>query len=107
MERAKVYLRDRLAGDVVRLDRGYAFRYDADYLTQPNAEEIALAMPLRSRAYESAPHLHPFFDGLIPEGWMLQIAVQSFGVKPTDRWSLLLATAKAPIGAVRVESSDI
>lgn len=107
MEKANVYLRDRLVGTLERLDRGYSFTYLPDYLTRKDAEEVALSLPLHEEAYVTERHLPAFFDGLIPEGWMLQLAVRTFGIKVTDRFELLLATAQAPIGAVRVEGSAI
>lgn len=104
MSQADVYLRERLAGRLEQRDRGYAFWYLPEYLSQGDAEEVALSLPLRDAPYETEHHLPPFFDGLIPEGWMLQLAIREFGVKPTDRFGLLLATAQVPIGAVRVEA---
>lgn len=98
-----MYLRDRLAGTLEQRDRGYAFRYLSGYLALEDAEEVALSLPLRTEPYLTEHHLPPFFDGLIPEGWMLQLAVRRFGIGPTDRFALLLATAGSPVGAVRVE----
>ncbi len=106
MQEANVYLRDQLAGRLTQRDRGYTFRYLAAYLDRDDAEEIALSLPLQSTPFETDHHLPPFFDGLIPEGWMLQLAVREFGVKSTDRFGLLLATGLTPIGAVRVERHD-
>jgi serine/threonine-protein kinase HipA len=47
--------------------------------------------------------LFPFFDGLIPEGWLLDIAVDHWKVKANDRFELLLTTCRDSIGAVTVE----
>ena len=46
--------------------------------------------------------LFPFFDGLIPEGWLLDIAEKSWKINRRDRMSLLLACCKDCIGAVSV-----
>jgi serine/threonine-protein kinase HipA len=46
--------------------------------------------------------LFPFFDGLIPEGWLLNIAESSWKINQRDRMSLLLACCKDCIGAVSV-----
>ena len=107
MDNADVYLRDRKVGTLERLDRGYSFTYLPSYLAEQDAEEIALALPLQEASYLTDYNLPAFFDGLIPEGWMLQLAARTFNVKITDRFELLLATANAPIGAVRVERSAI
>jgi len=105
MDKADVYLRDRKVGMLERLDRGYSFTYLSSYVAEQGAEEIALSLPLREESYRTDYNLPAFFDGLIPEGWMLQLAARTFDVKITDRFELLLATAYAPIGAVRVERS--
>ena len=46
--------------------------------------------------------LFSFFDGLIPEGWLLDIAEKSWKIDTRDRMSLLLACCKDCIGAVSV-----
>ncbi len=46
--------------------------------------------------------MFPFFDGLIPEGWLLDVAVDNWKLKSTDRMGLLLACCKDCIGAVSV-----
>ena len=45
----------------------------------------------------------PFFDGLIPEGWLLDITVKNWKVNPNDRMELLLIACKDCIGAVSIE----
>ena len=47
--------------------------------------------------------LFPFFDGLIPEGWLLDIAEKNWKLNTRDRMGLLLACCKDCIGAVSVE----
>ena len=46
--------------------------------------------------------LFPFFDGLIPEGWLLEIAVDSWKLDQNDRMGLLLACCRDCIGAASV-----
>jgi serine/threonine-protein kinase HipA len=46
--------------------------------------------------------LFPFFDGLIPEGWLLDIAQKNWKLNPRDRMGLLMACCKDCIGAVSV-----
>ena len=50
--------------------------------------------------------LFPFFDGLIPEGWLLNIAENNGKINQRDRMSLLLACCKDCIGAVSVISEE-
>lgn len=69
---ASVYVRDRFAGVLSETDGGYRFEYDADYLASPDCCAVSLTLPLQEAPYESNV-LFPFFDDLIPEGWLLHI----------------------------------
>jgi len=101
MRRAKVYYRDLIAGVLEETNSGFRFLYDADYLKNPGARPIGFSFPLKYEPYESEK-LFPFFEGLIPEGWYLEIASKTLKVDPEDRFGLLLATAGHTIGAVSV-----
>ena len=101
MRRANVFFRDQLAGILEELEDRYRFTYDADYLTDPKALPISLSLPLRGEPCEDK-RLLPFFDGLIPEGWMLHIAEKTWKLDQRDRMGLLLACCRDCIGAVRV-----
>ena len=46
--------------------------------------------------------MFPFFDGLIPEGWLLDIAETNWKINQRDRMGLLLAFCKDCIGAVSI-----
>ena len=105
MKRAKIFYKDRLAGILTEHDAGYTFRYLSDYLAEKDAHAVSLTLPLRPAPYES-PVLFPFFDGLIPEGWLLDIALKEADVSVLDRMSLLLLCCKDCIGAVRVEEME-
>lgn len=105
MKRAKIFYKDRLAGILTEHDAGYTFRYLSDYLAEKDAHAVSLTLPLRHAPYES-PVLFPFFDGLIPEGWLLDIALKEADVSVLDRMSLLLLCCKDCIGAVRVEEME-
>ena len=101
MKQAKIYMRHLFAGILTEDDTGYSFCYDFGYLHTEDAEAISLTMPLRKEAYHSKV-LFPFFDGLIPEGWLLDVAGRSWKIDLRDRMSLLLACCKDCIGAVSV-----
>lgn len=101
MKSAKIYMYERYAGVLREDENGFLYVYDPSYLQQPNAEPISLSMPLRKEPYEDKV-LFPFFDGLIPEGWLLNIAERSWKINQRDRMSLLLACCKDCIGAVSV-----
>ena len=102
MRRAKIYYQSQLAGILSEEDTGYRFVYDNDYLRQPDAIPVSLTMPLSQKEFESNV-LFPFFDGLIPEGWLLDISVQNWKLDPRDRMGLLMTCCRDCIGAVSVE----
>lgn len=101
MKKALIYFRDILAGRLTETEDGYEFQYEAAYLARPQAEPISLTLPLREEAYQSHV-LFPFFDGLIPEGWLLDVALRNTDISILDRMSLLLLCCKDCIGAVSV-----
>ncbi len=103
--KAAVYVRDRLAGFLSETDSGYQFVYHADYLNLPDAAPVSLTLPLQEEPYESNV-LFPFFDGLIPEGWLLHIVSKNWKLDQNDRFGLLLVACKDCIGAVRIEEAE-
>lgn len=101
MKQAAVYLRDVKTGILTEDEKGYTFLYDTDYLSSANAESVSLTLPLSDKPYHDKV-LFPFFDGLIPEGWLLDIAEKNWKIDARDRMSLLLACCRDCIGAVGV-----
>lgn len=101
MRQAVIYWKSHKAGILTESDEGFSFVYDEDYLHQPDAQAISLTLPL-----QTAPHthriLHPFFDGLIPEGWLLDVAERNWKLNVKDRMGLLLTCCRDCIGAVSV-----
>ena len=100
-----VYVQNNFAGIIEETDEGYAFSYSIEYMESENAVPVSLTMPLSNKAYESNV-LFPFFDGLIPEGWLLDIVNRNWKIDPQDRFGLLLAVCKDCIGDVCVKSED-
>lgn len=99
--KAEIYMHDMPAGILSEDEDGYRFRYYSDYLNQKEAREISLTLPLQQEPHFSRT-LHPFFDGLIPEGWLLDITEKTWKVNSRDRMGLLLVSCKDCIGAVSV-----
>lgn len=101
MKKAEIKIHDRTAGWLTQDDYGYHFEYDKVYLENDNKTPVSLTLPLQDKAFTSKV-LFPFFDGLIPEGWLLDIAEKNWKLNPRDRMGLLLACCKDCIGAVSV-----
>ena len=102
MRKAIVTVKNKRAGILTEDENGFEFRYDKAYLTPDDAEPISLTMPLREEPYRDHV-LFPFFDGLIPEGWLLDVAEKNWKIDVKDRMSILLLCCKDCIGAVGVE----
>ena len=103
---AAVFVREKHAGMIRETDEGYSFAYDPEYLENTRALPVSITMPLRKEEYKSAV-LFPFFDGLIPEGWLLNVAVRNWKLDRNDRFGLLLVCCSDCIGDVSIrEVSD-
>jgi serine/threonine-protein kinase HipA len=102
MRQAIVKYNNILAGALKELDTGeYEFVYDERYVQNHPDLFITFQMPVSTATYRSK-RLFPFFDGLIPEGWLLAIAAESWKINKNDRMGLLLACCQNTIGAVSV-----
>lgn len=101
MQKAEVKYLDLTAGWLVQDEEGYHFLYDQAYLESENPKPISLTLPLQAAEYSSKT-MFPFFDGLIPEGWLLDIAERSWKINPRDRMGLLMNCCSDCIGAVSV-----
>lgn len=101
MRKAEIIMHNTLTGWLTQDENGYHFVYNTNYLTNKAAEPISLTLPLKETIFTSNV-LFPFFDGLIPEGWLLDIAERNWKLNPRDRMGLLLACCKDCIGAVCV-----
>ena len=101
MKRAKIFVKDVFCGVLTENEDGYVFQYDADYIALPDAVPVSPTMPLTGEEYRREM-MFPVFDGLIPEGWLLDIAQQSWKIDSRDRMSLLLACCRDCIGDISV-----
>jgi serine/threonine-protein kinase HipA len=101
----RVLFKNELAGIVWQDDNGYGFAYDENYLKSKNATPVSLTLPLRSEPYKEKTMI-PFFDGLIPEGWLLNITLKNWKLDNRDRMGLLLVACKDCIGAVSIEAVE-
>lgn len=100
MRKASIYMQDQLAGFLTEsTDRtNYIFEYIEDYKGLP----ISLTMPVeqKSFSYNTFP---PFFDGVLPEGIMLDGLLRQLKIDKRDYFSQLLAVGEDLVGAVTVK----
>ncbi len=101
MRRARVYVHGAFAG-VLReeqLDKAYLFRYHDDYDGPP----VSLALPLSPREHRFSG-FPAFFEGLLPEGDMLEGLLRQNKIDRTDAFAQLIAVGKDTVGAVTIEA---
>lgn len=91
-----------LAGQLTEHAEGFSFQYAPEYLISEKAAPVSLTLPLQEKAFHSQV-MFSFFDGLIPEGWLLDIAERNWKIDERDRMGLLLACCKDCIGAVSIQ----
>ena len=101
MKKAEIYLNQQMAGVLIEDENGFTFTYSSVYISTDNPQPISLSIPVCSTPYRETI-LFPFFDGLIPEGWLLEVAEQNWKINSRDRMSLLLACCKDCIGNISV-----
>ena len=101
MRRAKVYMQGVYAGMLIEETReAYAFVYTPTYDGLP----ISLTMPVQSEPYrfDTFP---PFFDGLLPEGILLEGLLRHRKIDRYDYFSQLVSVGGDLVGAVTVEAA--
>lgn len=101
----RVYQKNVFCGVISETDDGYLFEYDKEYLQSNTAQAVSLTLPLNEKAYQSKT-LFAYFDGLIPEGWLLDLAEKNWKINYKDRMGLLLTCCKDCIGAVSVLKNE-
>ena len=101
--KAYVYVRNEFAGILSETDEGYSFAYDEEYIKKEEASAVSLTLPLSQKEYVSKT-LFSFFDGLIPEGWLLDVVSRNWKIDTKDRFGLLLVACKDGIGNVSIRS---
>lgn len=107
MRTAEVFYKENLAGKLTETDEGdYLFQYDTQYVKNHPKDFITFTMPVRNEVYKEKT-LFPFFEGLIPEGWLLEIASKNWKINRNDRMGLLLACCQNCIGAVSIKPKQI
>ncbi|MBQ3923009.1 MAG: HipA N-terminal domain-containing protein [Spirochaetales bacterium] len=100
-----VFVKNVFAGIISETTDGYRFVYDKYYLDSEKPLSVSLTMSVTDKPYESKT-LFPFFDGLIPEGWLLNVIVHNWKIDEKDRFGLLLVSCRDCVGDVSVRSME-
>ena len=99
--RALVRLDRKDAGVIIEDEDGFSFQYLESWLQSPERVPISLTMPLRPEPYRTR-YLHPFFQNLLPEGWLLELSTSKLKISKDDPFGLLMATCADCIGAAEI-----
>lgn len=102
---AYVYVYNNFAGTLCETDEGYS-SYDEAYIATEDNHPVSLTLPIRKEPYTSKT-LFSFFDGLIPEGWLLEVVSRNWKINLKDRFALLLVACKDPIENVSIREEKI
>ena len=98
MRQAVIFVNGARAGILYdHTGQKYSFVYDRDYSGEP----VSLTMPLEKERFEfdSFP---PFFDGLLPEGIMLDALLKKKKIDKNDLFEQLVNVGNDLVGAVTV-----
>lgn len=103
MRRAEVFFQDKRAGILEEIHKGAAYRfiYDDSYSGLP----VSLTMPIEQRVYEF-DRFPPFFEGLLPEGFMLEAMLRITKIDRDDLFSQLVTVGADMVGAATVKEIE-
>jgi len=100
MKRVRVFVDGIEAGELQEIERGklYRFVYKNEYI----GSSVSLEMPTTTRVYEY-DRFPPFFEGLLPEGIMLESLLRQAKIDRHDLMSQLITVGHDMVGNVTVE----
>ena len=99
MRKAIILLHNQEARQLIEEDNGtYTFVYNDSYLSEP----ISLTMLVSQKIY-SFNEFPPFFEGLLPEGIMLEGLLKIKKLDKKDYFSQLICVGTDMIGAATVQ----
>lgn len=99
MRKAIIFVHNNRAGVLSEeISGGFRFAYDENYA----GEAVSLTMPITKGEYYFA-QFPAFFEGLLPEGIMLEGLLRIAKIDKKDYFSQLIATGNDLVGAVTVK----
>lgn len=97
--RARVLVNGIPAGILEKItEHQYRFIYDVNYQESP----VSLTMPVKTSIYYF-DQFPPFFEGLLPEGAMLDSLLRMYKLDKNDYFGQLLKVGRDVVGAVTIE----
>jgi serine/threonine-protein kinase HipA len=98
----RVLLSGQPVGVIEEVGDTTSFKYLPEWLARKDAVPVSLTLPLRPEPYVSQG-LHPFFENLLSEGWLLEVSSKKLKISKDDPFGLLLATCGDCVGGVEIE----
>jgi serine/threonine-protein kinase HipA len=100
MRKARVYNFGIPAGELIEIEprQKYKFIYFENYNDAP----VSLTLPVKQKEFEF-DEFPPFFDGLLPEGVLLEALLSQMKIDKSDFFSQLVHVGKDLVGSVTVE----
>lgn len=102
---AEVRIAGQLVGLLEEFDGRTVFSYTDEWLARSDAQPVSLTLPLRAEPY-THDGLHPFFENLLPEGWLFDVASKKLKISKDDPFGMLVATCADCVGAVEILPAD-
>ncbi len=100
MRSAEVSMHGVPAGILEKMDAGKKYRFT--YFGKYTGPSIALTMPVDGKEFVF-DRFPPFFDGLLPEGLLLEGLLKQRKIDKFDYLSQLIAVGNELVGAVTVQ----
>lgn len=99
MRTARIFVNKVEAGILEELtDHQYRVTYANHYHGAP----ISLTMPIEQSVYEFR-QFPPFFEGLLPEGSMLEALLRKYKLDRNDYFGQLVKVGRDVVGAITIE----
>lgn len=99
MRKAQVFVNNIAAGVLEETsETTFTFTYASDYHGAP----VSLTMPTKTAVY-NFQKFPPYFEGLLPEGVMLEALLRKFKLDKNDYFGQLLKVGHDLVGAVTIE----
>lgn len=103
MKKANVFVDGNLAGHLFEIEKNK--RYEFVYLEEYRGPPISLTMPISQRLYQF-DRFPPFFDGFLPEGFMLDALLRKAKLDKNDRFEQLMRVGGELVGNITVERNE-
>jgi serine/threonine-protein kinase HipA len=103
MRRAEVSMHGLPAGVLEELEAGQKFRFA--YYENYDGPAVSITMPVEDMAF-TFDRFPPFFDGLLPEGLLLEGLLKQCKIDKYDYFSQLVAVGNDLVGAVTVQELE-